>query len=522
MVTNRTRNDLQAHYTKCNEIVSYMCSKLALRDEDRVWEPCAGEGDLIDGVLFACPSARIVANEIAPNALDHLDRKYASRSNVEIRNGDALKEPLSETFSKVIANPPYGAWQEPGRRQELKRRFGELYVKDTYAVFLYYALLKVHTGGRVVFIVPDTFLWLHRHEQLRRHLFTATSVEEVTLFPSHFFPGIQFGYSGLCIITIANTPPTDAHCVTVAEELRSAAVLLDLSRGSDADSLHCRITKVLQRSIASQSHCALIRDAAHCVATGPLQTLGSFASIVTGFYSGNDAKWIRRGEHTNGRSGHLELVNRELVADPKLTPPLDGIEGQKCFIPIVRGGAAQFVKPTKFYVDWSREAVSDYRRPGKNPARFQNSKFYFKQGIAVPMVSSARMTAALIDKRLFDQSIVGIFPHDEEMLWFILGFLNASLSTELIRRINPTANNSANYLKRLPFVDPAPHELSEVSLTVKQLVAKARNTDASESDVSVLDEIYRAIWGKCAAQAEPQPIQTRLPLHAVQADSMVE
>ena len=120
----------------------------------------------------------------------------------------------------------------------------------------------------------------------------------------------------------------------------------------------------------------------------------------------------------------------------------------------MRGGAEPYVKPTKWFVDWSVAAISEYARKGSNPARFQNSSFYFREGIGVPMVASGRITGALLENRIFDQGIVGIFPYDESLNLFLLGFFNSTIATDLVRQINPTANNSANYIKRLPVIIP--------------------------------------------------------------------
>ena len=122
-------------------------------------------------------------------------------------------------FTRVIANPPYGAYQTPERRALLKRRFPSLYVRETYGLLLYHAFSLLQRHGRLVFIVPDTFLWLHRHEYLRRTLLAESTIEEISLFPSRFFPGIRFGYSGLCIITLVKKPPADSHHIRVVEDL---------------------------------------------------------------------------------------------------------------------------------------------------------------------------------------------------------------------------------------------------------------------------------------------------------------
>lgn len=95
----------------------------------------------------------------------------------------------------------------------------------------------------------------------------------------------------------------------------------------------------------------------------------------------------------------------------------EGIDGPSYFIPVVKGGAIKYYKPDHWYMNWSRIAVKHYKTDKK--ARFQNPSFYFKQGVGIPMVSSTRITGALIENKLFDQSIVGVFPRDSKWLYFL-------------------------------------------------------------------------------------------------------
>jgi hypothetical protein len=168
-------------------------------------------------------------------------------------------------------------------------------------------------------------------------------------------------------------------------------------------------------------------------------------------------------------------------------PPLTGIDGPRHFIPIIRGGAADFIKPDDWYVNWSTSAVAEYTRSGQNPARFQNSRFYFREGLAVPMVASSRVTACLMRHRLFDQGIVGVFPNDDSHLLFLLGFLNTEVATRILRAINGTANNSANYVKRISIVLPSSAQLQQANELVAVAIANAESrrgvNDALQSDI---------------------------------------
>jgi hypothetical protein len=144
-------------------------------------------------------------------------------------------------------------------------------------------------------------------------------------------------------------------------------------------------------------------------------------------------------------------------------------------------------------MDWSKEAVTHYKSNKKS--RFQNSQYYFRQGIGVPMISSSCISASLLDNRLFDQSIVGIFLNDNTYVYYILGFFNTKTCNTLIRTINPTANNSANYIKKIPFIKPTKTVLHEVDLIVKTILKDIKTN--GEYDLSFnnkLEDIFQSIY----------------------------
>lgn len=497
----RYRDEFQAHYTRSRPIVSFMVSRLAPTGKDTIWEPCAGAGDLIDGVLEVSPCCRIRASEIDERAVSSLRTKYGDtptidvchEDSVDVGSGTLFEKPVS--FTRIIANPPYGAYQAPDRRKQLKSRYPNLYVRETYGVIMYHALSLLRRGGRLVFIVPDTFLWLNRHEALRKELISETTIEEIALFPSKFFPNVNFGYSGLCIITLIKNSPSSENEIRILGAFPNSNALLQCTDEQQVDKWPCTINKVLQVSIANRKHAELVKyddksgillnERANC-------TLASYAEIKTGFYSGNDRRWIRKLDENVPRSKRYEQVNKREIAFEK--PTLSGYSGTRCFIPIVKGGAITYSKPSHWYVDWSEEAIAEYQRKGKNPARFQNSAFYFHEGIGIPMVSSSRITGSLLKHRLFDQGIVGVFPHDSLLLLYILGFVNSAIATELLRRINPTANNSANYIKRLPFVIPTKEELCAVDPLVSEAIHQAENGAVTNTLQRELDLFYSQLW----------------------------
>ena len=84
---------------------------------------------------------------------------------------------------------------------------------------------------------------------------------------------------------------------------------------------------------------------------------------------------------------------------------------------------------------WDQETIKFYNSNKKS--RFQNSSFYFKTGIGIPMVKASTVRAFLMENRVFDQAIVGIFPHDATKLNYLLALMNSDSINTLIHTINP-------------------------------------------------------------------------------------
>ena len=175
------------------------------------------------------------------------------------------------------------------------------------------------------------------------------------------------------------------------------------------------------------------------------------------------------------------------------TKDLNGLIGDKLYVPIVKGGNTKYWKPDVWFMSWTAENVSHYKKEKK--ARYQNSDYYFKNGIGIPMVSSSSISAVLLQQRLFDQSIVGVFPHEEKYLYYLLAFFNSPTCNALIRTINSTTNNSSNYIKKIPFIEPSAAQLTTITNNIKSILGdaklgKAYNTDIEEANYNIFYVIF--------------------------------
>ncbi|HPW65929.1 MAG TPA: Eco57I restriction-modification methylase domain-containing protein [Salinivirgaceae bacterium] len=489
----------QAFYTKSTPIVDYMVQQLSLKPDDKILEPCGGDGVFVESIVEENEYAHIDIYELNEKSIKTLNEKFLYLPNVKIKHSDTLLDEeliFSSSFGgiydKIIANPPYGAWQEYEKRDLLKKLFPNIYAKETYGLFLYRCVELLKDKGLLTFIIPDTYLNLHMHKALRKHILQKTKIKELALFPSSFFQGVNFGYANLSIITLEKCL-RQKECLNnnfrIINGFRNVEQLSNINSETDLN------TKTyLQKDIyANPDHAFLISDnfeIINAINNSKLK-VGDIASCVTGFYSGNDKTFLQVSSHDlkNGKNYCLvnqNSINRDYQNIPNI---LEGIEGEKHFLPIVKGGNVKYLKSDGWFMNWSKEAVKHYKTNKKS--RFQNPQFYFKFGIGVPMVSSSSITASLIENKLFDQSIVGVFPKDESLTYYLLAFFNSPTCNKFIRTINPSANNPANYIKKIPFIIP---EKSILDLITKKTIKIIDSIRQSRSyNESYETEIWRLI-----------------------------
>ena len=493
----------QAFYTKSTPIVDYMVSKLQLNSLDKILEPCGGDGVFIDCIIEHNEFAKIDICELNPFAINILQKKYSNFQNINIRECDTLLDDelsfnsnFGGFYDKIIANPPYGAWQDYEKRIILKKMYSDLYAKESYTLFLYRCIELLKDNGILSFIIPDTFLNLHMHKSIRKHILPKTKIKELALFPSSFFPGVNFGYANLSIITLQKS--------NNQIEIRNNSFEVKTNY-NNVEQLNNRNEDDLKIYTFSQNEILENPDYAFLISDNSLVSktinnsklkLGDIANCVTGFYSGNDKVYLKVNSHNLKNGKNYEIIDsKKINKDYKnINDILNGIETEKCYLPIVKGGNTKFLKPVGWYMNWSTEAVSHYKNDKK--ARFQNPKFYFKFGIGVPMISSSSITASLIENKLFDQSIVGIFPFEENLTYYLLAFLNSPTCNKLIRTINPSANNPANYLKKIPYKIPTEIQKNKIDEQITIILNSIKeNGNYSSDNEKIINLIIEEIYG---------------------------
>ena len=511
------RDTLCSYYTNSSDIISYMLHRLDVKNGDVVLEPSAGEGVFIDELLNTKSTLHIDALDIDQAAISILKEKYKDNPTVSVRETDTLFDEqldLFETsslllkktdtltdsqldffgtigghYDKIVGNPPYGAWQDYDKRELLKRKYPGQYVKETYSLFLLRCISVLKIGGKLSFIIPDTYMFLNLHTKLRELLLTATKIQEIIIFPSSFFPGVSFGYSNLSIITLerSNTEAALGNKVHIIQGFHNPSEFKMPYENCPLPH-HLRTYDLMQSDVFSNEQHRFILADTNVTSTikDSICKLSDVADIVTGFYTGDNKRFIRALDDSVKGAKNYDKIDQDLVYN---CVSLNGIPSvEEGYIPYIKSSS-----PTRYcrmldtwFVRWDEDTIRYYNSSKK--ARFQNALFYFKRGIAIPMVKSSQIKAFLIENRVFDQSIVGIFPKDPSKVLYILALMNSDAINELLHVINPTANNSANYVKQIPYKEPCEEILKIISDKVREILK-----NMNEGSIIECDKLHREI-----------------------------
>lgn len=491
----------QAYYTKSAPIVSYMVNLLDLNGTETIFEPCAGDGVFIDPILDKYQNIKIDAFELNENAYNSLKSKYQDLENISVKKTDTLTDldlaflcSMGGKYDAVIANPPYGAWRNSIDRATLKKRFNGFYAKESYSLFLYRSIESLNEGGKLVFIIPDTYLNLNMHKDIRKYILSTTKIKEIALFPSSYFPGVNFGYANLSIISLEKSSDYKSNVENTFKIIKDYKSVEELG---NENLTHLTELNIQQKSVLNNDGYIFLTNTNPNVSDCIKKTktsIGDICDCATGFYSGNDKVRLKVLSKEIRNSKRYDEVDKEKITYNCSSRPVEGIENEKIYVPIVKGGNVRYYKADNWFMEWSSDLVSFYKKDKK--ARYQNSSFYFRKGIAVPMVSSSSITGAIIENRLFDQSIVGIFPKKESLIYYLLAFFNSPTCNKLIRTINPSTNNSSNYIKRIPYLKPSIEHENAVTEKIKQIIEQVKVS--GDYDINLEkenNEIIKKLYG---------------------------
>ncbi len=411
---------LGAFYTPHGD-VEYMVSKLSLRRDSVVLDPCMGSGHFLaelyerlaalyraEGYTPEDAYREIVGKQLYGGDIDTFatslaairlffldehgtgaspqlyvhdmllhspERQRMIWTDAERAVADPEVDDTGEIdgveFDAIVGNPPYGARKPAYKAGVYRRLYGTTETAlragstgtgdhDTYAMFIANGIERLKEGGRLCLITNDSFRSLTTYARLRRYVLDRCRIVEILLTDTKHFEGVSFQFAGMAITTLEKCSEAESRR---ANEMR----LVDYVR-DPADFLSPPPEKV---QILRQEEYEALPETPFFV--------GVSREVLEAAKASGRVRDVARG-----RQGLATADDRRFLAGidspfPSLVKVIANTEVAKAltdeersrgiapnrphWVPFAKGeGFGEYWREPRVAIDWSRESVAELER----------------------------------------------------------------------------------------------------------------------------------------------------------------
>ena len=183
--------------------------------DDTVLDAGCGTGSFIEGIIRWCKThdvatPRIVGIELNRHHVSIARAKFREYPSVRIERKDFLLDNVSNNetipYDYAISNPPYVSITKLSEKEKALYRSSYKAARgrfDLYLLFFERTFQLLRSGGRLVFITPEKFLYVETATPLRR-LMSDRQIEEIHLMDEKTFGNLTT-YPAITTITNEDT-----------------------------------------------------------------------------------------------------------------------------------------------------------------------------------------------------------------------------------------------------------------------------------------------------------------------------
>jgi len=395
------------------------------------------------------------------------DASKAFVVSVEQKELESKQELDSTKFDRIIGNPPWGGKPPKSRKEIYDLIYGEkghdTGSNESYSMFIVNSMERLREGGIMCFITSDSFLSISTHEKLRKYILNNCLIKEILLAPQNLFPHARFQFAGRSIITLEKCSGNENLEIREKNKMR----LIERLRNEDEYQLY------FTEEIQPHEKLQIRKQKDYRIITGNPFFIGVPDEVLEIF------KNIKTTIQTYADVGAGISIAAELV--PKYVKQFSDISSQekseKNWKPWIRGRGftdyhdGEYLTDT--WIDWSNEAQNEIRTHANT--RIYNERFFFQEMVVFSLVGSRISCRLQPAGGIPYRSAQFIISDDlnEVSHEFLVGFLNSSLATYLVKNIiNTTVNLQVNDINRIPFKLPGSTLSKQVSTLVNSIVEK--------------------------------------------------
>lgn len=332
---------------------------------------------------------------------------------------------LAQKYHAVVTNPPYMG--SSGMGDKLAKRVKDKYPdskSDLFAVFIERIQQMLNTNGYQAMITQHAWMFLASFEKLRTKLQTIDTVNMAHLGAR------AFEEIGGEVVQTTAFVLRSCHIVHYKGVYRR--LIKPTTQQGKEDMFLCGENQY----IAQQDNFSKIPGlpVAYWVSHSIFEAfdgpkIGDYAISDGQTKTGNNDKYLRL---------LWEVDQRKIGKDKKWVLHAKG------------GSFRRWYGNVDTVIDWSEQARKHYRED--HVARIAPEYIWFRKGVCWTLISSSVLHGfrLLDDNSTFNLAAPSVFFDDENMLYYLIGYLNSKVSESIITLLNPTINTNISDITSQP------------------------------------------------------------------------
>lgn len=392
------------------------------------------EGELLGSLIIV---DHLEEEPVVPEELTLFNMDYEHKKSIW-----NLRRVLFQKYTAVCTNPPYLNKYNPELKDYVQKQYKD-YSGDLFSVFMYRNFDFCTSGGYSAFMTPFVWMFIKTYENLRDYIIDNKSITTL----------VQMEYS-------AYEEATVPICTFVLKNRTSDNKSLCFKLSDFKGGMEVQKIKVVQA--IKNPECGYFYEASandfkrikgHPIAFwASEEMLNAFENYPTI----SEIAPPKQGLATANNDLYLKLWFEPLFS--KIGVGMHNCsEAQKSgykWFPYNKGGAfRRWYGNRDYVVNWENdgEEIKNFKdEHGKIRSRPQNTAYYFRQGITWSDITSASFSGRFTEAGfIFDIKGSSGFPNNSE-IYYVLGFLNSSVSQKCIKILNPTITTQVGDMSRIP------------------------------------------------------------------------
>ena len=392
------------------------------------------EGELLGSLIIV---DHLEEEPVVPEELTLFNMDYEHKKSIW-----NLRRVLFQKYTAVCTNPPYLNKYNPELKDYVQKQYKD-YSGDLFSVFMYRNFDFCTSGGYSAFMTPFVWMFIKTYEKLRDYIIDNKSITTL----------VQMEYSAyeeatvpICTFVLKNrTSDNNSLCFKLS----------DFKGGMEVQKI--KVVQAIKNPECGYFYEASANDfkriKGHPIAFwASEEMLNAFENYPTI----SEIAPPKQGLATANNDLYLKLWFEPLFS--KIGVGMHNCsEAQKSgykWFPYNKGGAfRRWYGNRDYVVNWENdgEEIKNFKdEHGKIRSRPQNTAYYFRQGITWSDITSASFSGRFTEAGfIFDIKGSSGFPNNSE-IYYVLGFLNSSVSQKCIKILNPTITTQVGDMSRIP------------------------------------------------------------------------